>query len=419
MTTEHQSTAALAQTPEAYGRGQILCDAEAEARKSTQGRRLIRQRVLTHGTDSIYNLTGLVRTFPLTPEDVVQLENQFTFYTHYLGQAEALALEYTGADPQAYSAVMCNRVSAAMPAIMLATLRRGDRVLSMVGKGRSHPSVQQAVELVGASFHEVQGLAALEQALPAGPWRMLVITPLTPSKYHVPEAEVRRAATLAQAAGMLVFVDDAHMMSRRFFYDEPPAFGLGDIDVAVWSLDKHVPGPRGAAIVGRKALIAPIAAQVFQFGLEPQTGHYVAMVRGMEAFDPAPIRRAGTLARALYQRLQPRFGTRIYQAGPGVAFSAEDYTAVVLERAGTWDTPLVPAEIAITGCFLLLQDYGVITIPITGYPGAAPTVRLMMHPDGQRFGIDRLEDALSATIDRTAELLQQPQAVRHLLLGAD
>jgi hypothetical protein len=74
---------------------------------------------------------------------------------------------------------------------------------------------------------------------------------------------------------------------------------------------------------------------------------------------------------------------------------------------------------AITGCFLLLQHYGVITIPITGYPGAAPTVRLMMHPDGQRFGIDRLEDALSATIDRTAELLQQPQAVRHLLLGAD
>jgi hypothetical protein len=77
----------------------------------------------------------------------------------------------------------------------------------------------------------------------------------------------------------------------------------------------------------------------------------------------------------------------------------------------------VPAEIAITGCFLLLQHYGGITIPITGYPGAAPTFRVMLHPDGARFGLERLEAALEATIDQTAGLLQQPAAVRRLLLG--
>ena len=66
-----------------------------------------------------------------------------------------MALKYTGADPQDFSAVMCNRVTSAMLAIMLGTLKRGDRVLSLVSKGRSHPSVQQAVELVGASFDEV------------------------------------------------------------------------------------------------------------------------------------------------------------------------------------------------------------------------------------------------------------------------
>ena len=41
------------------------------------------------GQDSIYNLTGLVRTFPLQPEDLESLENQFTYYTHFLGRAEA------------------------------------------------------------------------------------------------------------------------------------------------------------------------------------------------------------------------------------------------------------------------------------------------------------------------------------------
>ena len=65
--------------------------------------------------------------------------------------------------------------------------------------------------------------------------------------------------------------------------------------------------------------------------------------------------------------------------------------------------PLVVEEISIAGCFLLLRDDGLITIPITGYPGAAPTFRIMMHPDGVRLGLEALETAIDATIERTAE----------------
>ena len=50
---------------------------------------------------------------------------------------------------------------------MLGTLKPGDRVLSLVAQGRSHPSVQQAAEVMGATFQEVQGLAALERAMHA------------------------------------------------------------------------------------------------------------------------------------------------------------------------------------------------------------------------------------------------------------
>jgi hypothetical protein len=92
---------------------------------------------------------------------------------------------------------------------------------------------------------------------------------------------------------------------------------------------------------------------------------------------------------------------------------------VVYARAGTQQTVLIPAELAITGCFLMLKHYGVITIPITGYPGAAPTFRLMMHPDGGRLGLERLEEAIDDTFDRTAELLHKPTAVKTLLLGED
>ena len=118
-------------------------------------------------------------------------------------------------------------------------------------------------------------------------------------------------------------------------------------------------------------------------------------------------------------RLSAAFGPRVYQGGPGVSFSADDFSEVVYERAGTRQTSLVPAEIAVTGCFLLLQHHGVITIPITGYPGAAPTFRLMMHPDGGRLGLERLERAIDDTFDRAAGLLQQPGAVKALLLGEE
>ena len=177
MITDSTSSTAVAVRPGSYGHGTILASAAAEARKSTQGRRLIRERVRTLGKDSIYNLTGLVRTFPLQPQDLEPLENQFTYYTHFLGRAEALAIRYMGADQRTCSAVLCNRVSAAMLAIMLGTLKPGDRVLSLVAQGRSHPSVQQAVEVLGATFHEVQGLAALQRAMHEGTWRMLAITP--------------------------------------------------------------------------------------------------------------------------------------------------------------------------------------------------------------------------------------------------
>ena len=417
MATGDREQLAVAQRPELYARGRILSSPEAEARKSTQGRRMVKERILALGKGSVYNLTGLVRAFPLDHEDLPSLENQFTFYAYFLGRAEELALKYTGANPQDFSAVMCNRVTSAMLAITLGTLQRDDKVLSLVARGRSHPSVQQAVELVGGTFQEVRGTEALEQAIKGGPWKMLVITPLTPSKYHLPAADVRHAITLAKERDLIVFVDDAHMMSRSIFYEEPVTFDLGDVDLSVWSLDKHVPGPRGAAIVGRKELMDRVSAQAFQFGLEAQSGHYVAMVRGMEAFDPEPIKQAGALARELFQRFRPKFGERVYQAGPGVALSAEDFAEVVFDRAASRETSLAPAEVSVTGCFLLCKHYGAITIPITGYPGAAPTFRLMMHPDGARLGISRLEEAVEDTIARTIELLQKPDEVQKLLLG--
>ena len=410
---------ALAEAPEGYRYGSIISSPVVEAKKALHGRNMIRQRVLARGKDSIYNMTGLVRAFPLDPEDLPSLDSQFSFYAYFGGRAEELAIRHTGGDLREHGAVICNRVTSGMLAIMLAMVKRGDRVVSVVSRGRSHPCVQQAVELAGGSFHEVQGVNALEQALKEGVWNMVVITPMTPQKYHLPAAEVARAISLAKALDLAVVADDAHMASRSPFYDEPVSFGLGDVDVTVWSLDKHVPGPRCAAVVAKQALMDRIQTQVFQYGLEAQSGHYVAGLRGMEAYDPDRVREAGVLARQLMERFRTKYGEYVYQAGPGVAISAEDFGSLVLSSANDQNTTLIAEEMSTTASFIMLRDYGMATIPITGYPGAAPTFRLMMHPDGGRLGLDTVEEATARAIESVAHLLQDPEEVRRLILGPE
>ena len=405
--------------PEAYQRGSILSGPEAEARKSNQGRRLIKERILSRGKESFYNLTGLARSFPLDPEDLPGLDDQFSFYAYHMGGAEELAIKVLGGDADRHGALLCNRVSSAILAVMLALVREGDRVLSLVEEPRSHPSVQQAVELAGGEFYEVVGLETLKRTLSSGSWQMLAVTPLTPSKYHMAAADVSRAIAIAKYAGMMVVCDDAHMMSRRVYYQEPPTFQLGDVDVAVWSTDKHAPGPRGGAIVARRDLMDGIRAQAYQFGLEAQSGHYVAMHRSMEALDTAPVEEASRLARQAYARLQPLYGGRVYQAGPGVAFSIDGFAQVVMERAATRSTSLAASELSTVGAFVLMRDHGIATLALTGYPGAAPILRLMMHPDGPRLGLARLEAAVDATIDATASLAQDQQQSRDLILGVE
>ena len=405
--------------PEGYRYGSVITGPDVEAKKALHGRRMIKERILGLGKESIYNMTGLVRAFPLDPEDLPSLDTQFSFYAYFGGRAEELAIHHTGGNPREHGAVICNRVTSGVLGIMLAMVESGDRVLSVVPNGRSHPCVQQAVELTGGSFHEVQGVDALEEALGAGPWSMVVITPMTPQKYHLRAADVARAIALSKELDLPVVADDAHMASRSNFYDEPVSFGLGDIDVTVWSLDKHVPGPRCAAVVAKRDLMDRIQTKVFSYGLEAQTGHYVAGLRGMEAYDSEVVKEAGWLARQLMERFRSRYGEYVYQAGPGVAISAGDFGKLVLARVEDQETPLIAEEMSVAASFIMLREYGMVTIPITAYPGGAPTFRLMVHPDGARLGLETIERATEESIDGVVGLLRDPDEVRALVLGAD
>ena len=194
---------------------------------------------------------------------------------------------------------LANRVSAGMIAIMLVLLEDGDRALSLVPADRSHPSIRQAVLLARGTFEEAIGAEAFAEAVAREPApRVVVITTISPSKNHLPLQDLVRAIALARQRGARVVLDDAHMAARVAIYGEPPGLALDPApDVTVWSLDKHVRGPRSGFVAGNTGLICRIKARALALGVEAQLGQYIAGFHAVESFDPVPIQAAAAMSR--------------------------------------------------------------------------------------------------------------------------
>ncbi len=404
-----------------YAHGRILRGTDEEVAKTLWARRLVGERIAARGSDAVFDLTGMNRGCPLEPEDLPALRSHVPFFARFEGAAEPVAIKYMGGDPERHDAVILNRVSAATLVTLLCLVRGGETVASLAPSGgQTHPSVRRPVAMAGGRLREFSEVEALERAWPRlGRVRLLVVTPISASKHHLPAEAFRRAVAFARKRKALVFVDDAHMASRTAFYEEPPAFAVADVDLAVCSADKHVAGPRAGVLVGRRDLIAAIRSRAFELGLDAQAGQYAGVYNALRNFDPKPVAEAGRLARQLLPRLQARYGeSRAYLGGPGVSIGGEDAVEIARERAGHRRRPrLTPVEANALMALSMLREHGILTISAVAMPGSAPVVRLMMYPDGGRLGLERLEAALGQAFDRLSEVLDDLEAARPLILG--
>ncbi|MBI4504492.1 MAG: hypothetical protein HY691_03070 [Chloroflexi bacterium] len=404
-----------------YARGPILSSPEREVQKVSFGRRLVRERLERYGPEGLFDLTGLPRAFPLRPDDLPKLESQLTFYTYFLDRVEPLALAYVKADSATNDALVLNRVSTAVFALALALIQPGDVVISLSPHlgSRSHPSVQRAVERVGAIFKEAVGFDAFRALADAHPdAKVLVVTPITADKRHLSADDYRRAIAYARERRVLLFSDDAHMSARCTFFDEPTGFELGGPDLLVFSADKHMIGPRAGVLVGRRDLIVRIRRVALEFGLEAQSGQYVAVLRALEEYDPEAVRRAGRLVHELLPRVQAVYGQhRAYLAGPGVAIHGEAAIEIALEIAATSTCALTPVEAATLVSLRMLSHHGLATVAAISMPGSAPVIRIMMFRDGPRAGVERILTALEDGFQTLATVLNETDAAREMLIG--
>jgi L-seryl-tRNA(Ser) seleniumtransferase len=283
----------------------------------------------------------------------------------------------------------------------------------------THPSAVRPVAMVGAEFREFHTFADLKKAWDAGAPRLLLITPISASKRHIPFHEFEQALALPRGEDTLVYVDDAHMASRIAFFDEPPAFRVGAIDLAVCSADKHVAGPRAGVMVGRSDLITLIGSRAYELGLEAQAGQYVGVANALRDFDPSAVKDAGELAKELVKVLVSKYGAeRAYLGGPGVSLSGDHVLQIAVEKQGRHEKPrLVAVEAAGIVAMEMLERDGVLTIGAVSMPGSAPAVRLMMYPDGRRLGVNGIVDALENGIARLSQVIYDVDAARKQLLG--
>lgn len=404
-----------------YARGSILRSSDEEIVRMLRARTIVGERVRSRGKESVYDLSGMNRGSGITADDVPHLSSHVPFFAHFEGKTEPLALRHMGADPLRHAALILNRVSAANFIALTTLLSRGARVFAFApAGGQTHPSAVRPIAMAGAELREFHSFAELAKAWASDAPRLLLITPISASKRHIPFAEFKQALALPRAAETLVYVDDAHMASRIAFFDEPPTFQVGEIDLAVCSADKHVAGPRAGVLVGRRDLVTAIGSRAYELGLEAQAGQYVGVANALRNFDPSAVKQAGELARRLIQVLTEKYGPRrAYLGGPGVSIAGDDVLEIALERSGSRDKPkLVAVEAAgLIGMHMLEQD-GILTIGAVAMPGSAPAVRLMMYPDGPRLGIEPIVASLERSIERLGRLVHDLPAARAQLLGS-
>lgn len=400
-----------------YARGEIISDDVAEAARQRRAYDILRDRYAKSGDAGIFNLTGLIRGFPFADGDEDALRSYVHYIPRFRDQLEQAALARLGGN-ETHDGFLAARVTSAMLAVMLALLRPGERVLSLVPADRSHPSIIRAVDIVGGEFREEIGIDAYEAAINEYRPSMVVITTICPSKHHLPLAETARAIALARRTGAMVILDDAHMAARISLYDEPPALGLG-VDIALWSLDKHLSGPRSGFVAGNRDLIKKVRARALALGLEAQLGQCLAGLRAIEAFDPEPIRAASRLAEKVLTAIQPEMEGKGYLAGAGLALSGEDMLEIAIRRSNSKDHRLVPIEAVAFAAMTILEKHGAVSIPAVGMPGAACTFRLMMYPDGERLGEAGLTQCWRTAIDALTGVLDRPDEVRTTLFGKD
>ncbi len=355
---------------------------------------------------NLYDLTGLSGGFPVKEEDISLLET-------YAGPAifeeklQPLGLKHLGGE----KVLALNRTSSGILATILALVKPGGQVVHFLPKLPAHPSIPRSIELVRGDYVEFTDTDEFEIGKKTD---LVIITGSTMDHQVISEGDFLKIIEASKSQDVPVMVDDASgARLRTILYNQPRAIDMG-ADLVITSTDKLMDGPRGGLMSGKTELIDLIKSKAHQFGLEAQPPLIAGMVGALENFKPDRILASRSKKQELYQALQEDFS--VDETPTGVMLLSEN-VIVELESRGV-ETTLDPSVVAGILAMILLREYGIITIPAVGMPGASPTIRIdMASRDAERLEVEYIHQAFIGSFFRLEEVVDDEQKCKTVLFG--
>jgi L-seryl-tRNA(Ser) seleniumtransferase len=380
----------------------IINNSLDEVKKRENALSVIKGIVENEGRSSLFDLTGLSGGFIASPSEISLLET-------YVGPAIfEESLQEVGKDHMGGEKILpLNRTSSGILATILALVSKDSNVVHYLAKLPAHPSIPRSCSLVGANYFETDVFD--EFSIPEST-SLVVVTGSTMDHKVIDEDEFRKVIEMAHERNIPVMVDDASgARLRTVVFNQPKACDLG-ADIAITSTDKLMPGPRGGLMAGREDLIDEIKVKVNQFGLEAQPPAVLAMVNGIKHFDEDNLINSFSRKDELFGLLDKKFDN--FETTPtGVMISPEGLADEIAVEHNLSDK-----DVAFVFSFILLKDYGIITIPAVSMPGASATIRFDLSTnDAFNLDLNDLCKKIESSFNKLQEVVINEDKCREIV----
>ncbi len=382
----------------------IVDDSLDEVKKRENALSIIKDIVENKGREFLFDLTGLSGGFIASPSELSLLET-------YVGPAifedalQEVGIEHMGGE----KVLPLNRTSSGILATILTLVAKDSNVVHYLAELPAHPSIPRSCSLVGANYFETDVFD--EFTIPDNT-SLVVITGSTMDHKVIDEDEFKKVIEMAHEKNIPVMVDDASgARLRTVVFNQAKACDLG-ADIAITSTDKLMPGPRGGLMAGRKELIDEIKVKVHQFGLEAQPPAVLAMLNGIKNFNGENLKKSFERKDRLFDLLERNF-SHIQKTPTGVMITPEDLADEIDISHDLSDN-----DLAFVFSLILLKDYGIITIPAVGMPGASATIRFdLSTADAFKMDLDDLSQKITSSFDKLVNVIPNEDECKKIVFS--
>ncbi|MBQ2832518.1 TIGR03576 family pyridoxal phosphate-dependent enzyme [Methanobrevibacter sp.] len=382
----------------------IINNSLDEVKKRENALSIIKEIVEDSGRNSLFDLTGLSGGFIASPSEISLLET-------YVGPAifeeelQEVGRQHMGGE----KILPLNRTSSGILATILALVSKDSNVVHYLAQLPAHPSIPRSCKLVGANYSETDVFK--EFSIPENT-SLVIVTGSTMDHKVIDEDEFRQVIDMAHEKGIPVMVDDASgARLRTVVFNQPKACDLG-VDIAITSTDKLMPGPRGGLMAGSEDLIDKIKIKVNQFGLEAQPPLVLAMLNGIKSFNEENLINSFSRKEDLIELLNSKFDN--FKTTPtGVMITPEG-----LANEINLNHNLSENDLAFVFSFILLKEYGIITIPAVSMPGASATIRFDLSTnDAFNMDLNDLCKKIESSFNKLQEVVINEDKCREIVFS--